>query len=105
MFCGFYFWATGFLCGFSRRNLSLHFCGENVPRKIILQEIPDKNPPKFKQENPRHISAEGPDQLLFGLVGFLGGSPLHERIQTVLGATHFEIADLDVGLRSEQPAT
>ena len=32
-----------------------------MPRKI-LQENPQQNPPKFAQQNPRHISAEGPGQ-------------------------------------------
>ena len=39
-----------------RRILSPHFCGEKVPRKIILQENPQQKPPKLmQQKSPTHF--------------------------------------------------
>ena len=42
----FYFWASGFFCGFCRRISCSHFCGKKVPRKI-LQENPRQKSFKF----------------------------------------------------------
>ena len=59
-FADFYFWATGFFRGFSRRILSPHFCGKKCPekssRKIpgkILQKVYNKNPPTHFCRLPR----------------------------------------------------
>ena len=55
-----------FVAGF----FSSFLLGKKVPRKI-LQENP-QNPPKFLQQNPRHVSAEGAGQVVIYYYGRFG---------------------------------
>ena len=60
-FADFYFWAAGFFRGFCRRIFSPHFCGKKCPEKSS-RKIPGKILQNLYNKNPRHISAEGPNQ-------------------------------------------
>ena len=62
-FVDFYFWAAGFFRGFCRRIFSPHFCGKKCPEKSS-RKIPGKILQNLYNKNPRHISAEGPGQIL-----------------------------------------
>ena len=52
----FIFEPPDFFRGFCSRICSPHFCGKKCA------ENPRQNPPTFIQQNPQHISAEGPGQ-------------------------------------------
>ena len=72
------FGRTDFRCLFlSRRfflvDMSPFLLWEKVPRKI-LQENPRKNRPIFIQQNPLHISAEGPLQTITYILKIDGDS-------------------------------
>ena len=55
-FADFYFWAAGFLRGFSRRTFSPHFCGKKCPEK---SSSPEKSPRKsfniYNKNPPTHF--------------------------------------------------
>ena len=67
-FADFYFWPAGFCRGFSHRIFSPHFCGTKWPEKSS-RKIPGKILQKLHNRNPRHISAEGPGQVLNSAIG------------------------------------
>ena len=62
-FADFYFWVAGFFCGFSRRIFPLIFVGKKCPEKSS-RKIPGKILQNLHNKNPRHISADGPGQVL-----------------------------------------
>ena len=57
----FYFRAAGFFRRFCRRIYSPHFCGKKCPKRSS-RKIPGKILQNLHNQNPRHISAEGPGQ-------------------------------------------
>ena len=62
-FTDFFFLATGFFRGFYRRMFSPHFCGKKCPDKSS-RKITGKILQNFYDKSPRHISAEGPGQVI-----------------------------------------